>query len=301
MEQKRFIDIERIKSNYADGFCVGDHIIIQEKIDGANFSIRYDNENDSIAAFSRKKPLDEVNNLRGAYQWSLKQDKELIKKVLGDNLILFGEWLCPHTIVYPKERYHKPYFFDVYDVSSERYLVQEEVRRIIRELGLTYVPVFYDGNFVSWDSIYEFVGRTELGGETGEGIVIKNMTRLNDPNTRLPFYVKIVCEKFSETKGVKKPIDPDKLKRTEELQLLVDSIVTENRITKILHKMIDDNVIPEDWNEHSMQVIAKNIGKLIYEDCVKEEPETVEAVGYTFGKLAHRKAMNTVRTMLNNQ
>ena len=36
------------------------------------------------------------------------------------------------------------------------------------------------------------VGKTELGGEYGEDVVIKNMTRLNDPNERFPFYTKIV-------------------------------------------------------------------------------------------------------------
>ena len=46
MIHKKFMDIERIKENYADGFHKGDHIVIQEKIDGANCAIRYDSETD---------------------------------------------------------------------------------------------------------------------------------------------------------------------------------------------------------------------------------------------------------------
>lgn len=34
MKQKHYIDIETLKSNYADGFNVGYKIILQEKIDG---------------------------------------------------------------------------------------------------------------------------------------------------------------------------------------------------------------------------------------------------------------------------
>ena len=33
MTHKKFMDIERIKENYADGFHKGDNIVIQEKID----------------------------------------------------------------------------------------------------------------------------------------------------------------------------------------------------------------------------------------------------------------------------
>lgn len=49
------MDIQRIKPEYADGFSVGDYIVIQEKVDGANAAIRYDSETDTIVAQSRKK------------------------------------------------------------------------------------------------------------------------------------------------------------------------------------------------------------------------------------------------------
>ena len=45
MEQKKFMDISRIKEDTeltaanTGGFHVGDHIVIQEKVDGSNVSI----------------------------------------------------------------------------------------------------------------------------------------------------------------------------------------------------------------------------------------------------------------------
>lgn len=302
MEQKKFMDIERLKESFVDGFHKGDYIVVQEKIDGANFSIRYDAENDTIAAFSRKNPLDFSNNLRGAWQWAQKLDKELVKDVLKTNLVLFGEWLVSHTIVYPQDKYQNAYFYDVYDVDAKQYLQQDAVKDIVDRLGLTYVPVFYAGEFQSWEHIQQFVGRTDLGGELGEGVVVKNMSRINDPNTRLPFYTKIVGEKFSEKKSVKpKVIDPEKMAERERFQALVDSVVTEGRVTKLVHKMVDEGIIPEKWDEHDMGTIARNIGKAVYYDCVKEEPDVVEQVGEHFGKLANGTAMRIVRGMLLNQ
>ena len=161
---------------------------------------------------AEKKILDLGNNLRGAWEWSQKLDKKLVKEVLGTNLVLFGEWLVSHTIAYPDDRYQIAYFYDVWDTESERYLDQDKVEDIVKQLNLIYVPVFYKGTFESWDHLKQFVGRTDLGGENGEGIVVKNMTRLNDPNTRLPFYTKIVADKFAEKKSVKK-FDEGKLER----------------------------------------------------------------------------------------
>ncbi len=143
-----------------------------------------------------------------------------------------------------------------------------------------------------------FVGKTELGGEYGEGIVIKNQTRLNDPNSRLPFYVKIVGEKFTETKGHKvKTVDPDKLKTMEENKTLAETIVTEARVTKLLNKFVDENILPEDWGGKEMPIIAKNLTKAVYEDCVKEEPETVKQID-NFGKVANGIAMQIARNIM---
>lgn len=297
MEQKKYMDIERLKDKFADGFQKGDYIVVQEKIDGANFSIRYDEETDTIKSFSRKKILDFGNNLRGAWEWSQKLNKDLIKEVLGTNLILFGEWLVSHTIVYPDDKYQNAYFYDVYDTEIQKYLEQDKVENIVNRLGLVYVPVFYKGEFESWEHIKQFVGRTDLGGENGEGIVVKNMTRLNDPNTRLLFYTKIVADKFAEIKKVKK-FDESKLEKRAKLQAVVESVVTEGRVTKLVHKMVDEGIIPENWDEHDMGIIAKNIGREVYYDCVKEEPETVEMLGELFGKFANGTAMKIVRGML---
>lgn len=37
--------------------------------------------------------------------------------------------------------------------ETGKYLPQDQVKEMVTELGLTYVPVFYDGPFVSWKAI----------------------------------------------------------------------------------------------------------------------------------------------------
>lgn len=292
------MDIQRLKADYALCFNKGDIIQISEKIDGANSAIRYDSETDSIVAQSRNNILNTSNNLRGFYEWSQTLDKELVKSVLGNNLIAFSEWLVSHTINYPDDKYNHAYFYDVFDINTGKYLPQNEVKQIIDKLNLTYVPVFYEGEFISWEHCMSFVGQTQMGGDIGEGIVIKNQTRLNDPNGRLPFYIKIVGDKFQETKKIKKKKpNPQDLEMINQNLELAKTIITRARIEKMLHKFVDEGILPENWGAKEMSIIAKNITKAIYEDCIKEEPDTVAKIE-NFGKFANKICMQIAKEIM---
>lgn len=300
MEQKKYMYIKRLQTRIVGNFEPGDHIVVQEKIDGANFSIRYDEDRDEVISFSRNNILTFDNNLRGAWQWVQKLNKDKVREVLGTNLILFGEWLVPHKVPYLDDKYKNAYFYDVYNIELETYLDQNKVKEIVSRLDLIYVPVFYDGPFISWKHLNEFVGRTDLGGEYGEGVVVKNITKLGDSRNRVDFYTKIVGEKFLEKARISQA-DKSKMDERTRLQEIVKTVVTEARVSKLVYKMIDNGIIPENWDETNMSTIARNIGKDVYYDCVKEEPDVVEEVGELFGKLASGIAMSIVRIMLNNK
>lgn len=300
MEHKKYMDIERLKETFADGFEVGDEIIVQEKIDGANASWQYDEESNTLQSFSRRKVLDFKETLRGFYQFVQELHKEEYKT--SPDVRVFSEWLVLHTVPYPQDAYNKAYVYDLYDTKLEKYLPQDEVKEFCEQHNLIYSPVLYSGKFTSWDEILKLVGQTKLGGEYGEGIVVKNMTKLNNPNTRKPFYTKIVCEKFSETKGQSnKIVDPEKLKEREVAREETSRIVTEARVIKLLHKMVDDGIISEDWDEKSMSIIAKMLPREVYNDCVKEENDIVISVGSNFGKFASSITMGIVKEELNRR
>lgn len=300
MEQKKYLRISRLRDDELPDFHPGDHIVVQEKIDGANFSFRYDPETDKVHAFSRRVELHEENTLLGAWEWSQKLDKDKVAKVLGNNLIMFAEWLAPHTVKYPDERYFNVYCFDVMDAETEQFLPQEQVKKMVQDLGLIYVPVFYDGPFTSWEALEALVGRTELGGEYGEGIVIKNMTRLNDPDENAQFYVKIVGEAFKEKREIggwgMKLLDHKKEKTMK--QALTESIVTTARVRKMILKLVDEQELPMNWKELEQKTIMRKLSNAVYYDCVKEEPDTVEQVGKEFGKYAAITARSELNQLM---
>lgn len=300
---KKYVDIERVKTCYADKFITGEPIVIQEKIDGSNASFYYDIETNSLKACSRRLELSEENTLNGFYNWVQSLPVDKIKEVIGDRYIIFGEWMTKHSIKYPDDVMKNFYMFDVWDKKTEQYLPFEDTRSIfnrLSECGIErFVPIFYTGAFVSWEHILSFVGKTEMGAEPeGEGVVIKRQSKLDSKSSRDPFYVKIVSEKFSEVhKSKPKTIDPEKMAQLEAEKAEVATVVTKRRCIKMLQKFEEDNIISSDWGGESMKLISKNLPAAVFEDCRKEEPEVV-AANKKFGKICAQLCMQYAREIL---
>lgn len=306
---KKYLDIERCKQKYAETFNVGENIVIQEKIDGSNASIRYDEESGTLKAFSRRLELNSENTLNGFWDYVQSLNTIAFKEVLGSRYIVFGEWMgAKHAIKYPEDVYGKFWMFDVWDTQTEQYLPYEETRAFYGRLiacgnkgkKFNFVPVFYIGKFESWEKAMELVGKTEVGAEpSGEGIVIKRQDYLDSKSSRLPFYVKIVSEQFSEVHKSRKQkvIDPAAIAKKEANIALAATIVTQQRVQKMLYKFIEDGLLPQDWDEHNLKDISKILPNAIYRDCVKEENETVQQVE-DFGKVAAKLSMSIVRDLI---
>lgn len=307
MEQKKFMDIQRIRfgdeltEDNIGAFRDGDKIQISEKIDGSNASFRYDKETGTLIAFSRKQPLDADNTLNGFYDYVQSLDASEYSD--SPDWVIFGEWLTKHTIPYRKECYGKWYVYDIYDTLAEAYLPQQQVKEFCDKHTLIYIHILYEGEFLSWEHCKTFCGKSAYTetGENGEGIVVKNQTNMNTCHSSIPFVLKIINEKFAEIqkdKHIRKVEDPQKLQEKTHAQEIVDKIITKNRIVKELHKMIDEQILPQKLNPQDMSIIAKNLPRRIYEDCVKEEKEYVEEAGEFFGKLCGNQCIKFAKELV---
>ena len=301
---KKYMDIVRLQNKYAGGFVPGEHITITEKVDGSNASIRYNPETDKLDCFSRRLTLDATNTLNGFWNYVQTLDKNIIQCATVDGkYIIFGEWLIKNALTYPDDKYKNFYMFDMYDTEKEGYVKWDIVKKCAEFCGFTTVPLFYDGSFTSWDNVYSFLGRTDLGATpTGEGIVVKSQDRLDNNNSRTPQYVKIVTEQFSEVHKSKphKEIDPEKVAQAQIDLETVATVVTRRRVEKQLQRFIEDNIIPSDYDENNFGELAKILPKAILDDCMKEEPETVVKV-VKFGKYCAKLSMQYLREIVNER
>ena len=302
MKIKHFMDIASIRETATEftepntySFQKGDHIVIQVKFDGTNASIRYDTETKSLAAFSRKLPVSFDNTLNGFYSFVQTLNPEDF--AVYPNFTFFGEWAVKNKVIYKPEYRKKWFVYDIYDHTTEQYLPWNLVKSIVEKLGLTHIHVLYDGPFLSWEHCKSFMREQVYTENTEEGIVVKNITRLNNPIRHCPSVLKIVDSKFKERISVKE-IDPEKLAAKDKATQIAMQIVTKNRIEKELFKMRDENIIPAVVTPEMMGLIAKTLPKRIYADCVKEEPEMVVSAGEPFGKICGSRCMKIAREII---
>lgn len=303
MKQKHFMDIENLREEDTElrkgngyGFEVGDIIQITEKWDGSNSSIAYDTETDSLIAFSRKQELSFNNILNGFWNYAQSLNKDEYKDV--PNYRIFGEWGNRNKIIYNPEWYKKWYVYDIYDVEKECWMPQDVVKLFCKDHNLIYIHELYYGEFISWEHCRSFMNSPAYG-DRQEGVVVKNMTKLNNLNSRQPFYLKIVNHSFKETmKHHEKVIDPVVENAKKEAQNIVDSIVTRNRVEKELFKMRDEQIVPEKLTPNDMKLVARNLPKRIYDDCVKEENELVLQCGEYFSKACSATVMRLAKEII---
>lgn len=299
MEIKKYISIERLKDKYREVFVKGELITVTEKIDGANASVRYDGKTDSLIGFSRNRQVSVKEGLQGFFDFVQTRNKNEFKALLGTRYIIFGEWLVKHTVKYPTDAYRKFYVFDMWDTETECYCPHDMVVQTADALQLDHVPVFYVGAFEGWNMIEKYVGRTEMNAEPcGEGIVVKSQDRLDNKFSGTPAYVKIVSDDFTETKAHKtKKTDSERSDGYQADLQLAQTIVTKRRVEKLLQKFVESGKLPENYDEHHLKEISGLLPKACYEDCMKEEPETVVRIK-DFGKLCSKLCMQYARQII---
>lgn len=315
--QKKFVDIDYIREEdlvigkKEDGtdavrpkntgaFEPGDLISITTKIDGANASIAWDETTGKLEVFSRTNLLGKPGALRGFYDYVKTEIEPKLDMSKHPDIVVFGEWLVPHSVVYDKEAYGRWYVYDIWNKKLGGYMVQSVVQGFCREYGLEYVEELYYGPFISWDHCRSFLKKSTRYGSGQEGIVVKNQTKLYDEDRRSPAYIKIVNEEFKESQKVKakRELSPEELAAKERGTTLAASIVTEARVRKIILKLVDEGILPAELGPKDMGTVMKHLAKRVFDDVLKEERDIVSQIGDGAGKFIAAEAAKQARKIV---
>lgn len=301
---KHFRDIQVVQVTGIDAepndgaFYKGDRIQVTEKIDGANASVMWSLNENKLGVFSRKEELHSGNTLRGFYEYACGLNTEKLSSFA--NFVIFGEWLVPHAVGYDKSAYMKWYVYDIWDTMQQCWMPQDFVKLVCKICGLNYVHVIYEGPFISWDHIKELAkSPSAYGAACMEGVVVKNLSRLNDKMPRAPKYLKYINESFAENK--KHPfreVDPEKEAEKDAAREMMAMVCTVERVRKEIFKCIDEGLLTPPFGPESIPAIAKLVPKRIYQDLVKEENSTLQACGEYAGKLSGSMTMQHVKALL---
>ena len=130
--------------------------------------------------------------------------------------------------------------------------------------------------------------------------MVKNQDKLYDDTRTAPAYIKIVDEKFKESHKVKakRELSLEEAAAKERGTTLAASIVTEARVRKIILKLIDEGKLPSELGPKDMGAIMKQLPKLVFDDCLKEEREVVAQIGEGAGKFISIEAAKHARKII---
>ena len=137
----------------------GKHLVVEEKIDGANSAISFD-DNGQLLLQSRG------HYLTGGYrerhynlmkQWACAHGN-VLHSVLGERYIMYGEWMyAKHSIFYDL----LPHYFMEFDIFDRRegvFLDTSARREITANLPIKSVPVLKSGTFVDEEDLLALLG-----------------------------------------------------------------------------------------------------------------------------------------------
>lgn len=272
MQFKPYTHIEKYGETSVKNITIGDCYIFP-KIDGSNGCI-YMGDDGQIKAGGRKRELTLENDNKGFYAYVLKNEikytmcMEHLYNMFSTfanwepnvkNVILYGEWLVPHTIrSYDKEAFNCFYIFDVYLEYGNtcRYLSFEDYSPILKKYEIKYVPPITKlTNPRKQDFVDQLDKATFLNGDkAGEGIVIKNYDK--------QLFAKIVSSEFREqhekTFFLKKEQSNTPLE-----QMIAEYFTTTTLCEKEYAKIINET----QWNDK----LQLKLLHIIFYNLIKEE------------------------------
>ncbi len=140
---------------------LGRHLVIEEKIDGANTAISFD-EDGSLLLQSRGHYLS--GGGREIHydlfkQWAMVHSAAFYE-ALGKRYIMYGEWMYAKHSVYYDALPHYFMEFDIFDREREVYLDTPSRRELTKRMPVCSVPVLAEGEFRSTEAILKYLGRS---------------------------------------------------------------------------------------------------------------------------------------------
>lgn len=152
------------------------HLIIEEKIDGANLGFHIRGADNRIIAQNRSHYISSAYHPQFALldKWIAKHTEDLWEILEPDRHILYGEWMyATHSVYYDALPDHF-IAYDLYDTATKTFLPRHELTRRLSSTKIFQVPVIYEGIVESQDHLRSLVhGESQYGATRREGIVIR--------------------------------------------------------------------------------------------------------------------------------
>lgn len=256
-------------SAFTENALKGD-VIIQEKVDGSQFAFGIDDDGVLLCQSKGQNISLEVppKLFKGAVEHVIKLADSAIFQDVPNGSYFYGEVLQTpkhKCLVYSKVPTNHIVLFDA--VIGGTYLDYPSLVEVAKEFEIDVVPLLFEGEADLEKVTSLLTTQSYLGGETIEGVVIKNYKEFISLNGQTyPLFTKYVRDSFKE----RNKVNWDKMSPKSNVTSVINSYKTEARWLKAIQNFRDSD---------KLEQAPKDIGPLIkqiHNDILTEETENIK-------------------------
>lgn len=271
-------------------------VVIQSKIDGANFRARYIVDEERFIYGSRSNlllPDTNPNSWKAIqlYELSLKEYKDAIIP----DVMYCSESMQKHTICY--ENISPTIGYDIFDLKEMKFYPWKQAKKAFEDIGISFINIHYEkhGRDVTIEELNELIKKSPYRKEGDEGIVIKCYNRLN--KYERPLFAKIVTSEFKEQNKAVFGENGQSKKQPKDNEIkIADTYLTQSRFDKSIHHFIDEN---EKIGMELMPKLYRYVMKDILTEYIIDISEDYNSVDFTsMSKIIAARCANMLKSYL---
>src|ERR1041385_9195731 len=138
-------DDKHLGREASEAFIADPSLIVEEKLDGTNVGIHFTTSGRMVLQCRGHEITEGMHPQYDLFkQWTSVKHPAL-ETMLGNQFILYGEWLYAKHSVHYRKLPHYFFEFDIYDKVAERFLDLDTRLRMLPGTGLQTVPVLHRG------------------------------------------------------------------------------------------------------------------------------------------------------------
>ncbi len=157
-------DDRRLSQQGSARFLADESLIVEEKIDGTNVGIHFDDRGELILQCRGHLITEGMHPQYDLFKQWVAAKRYRLQETLGSQFIMFGEWVYAKHSVFYRQLPHFFFEFDVYDKFQELFIDLEERTALLQGTGILSVPIIHRGP-ISREELPTLVGMSAFDSQ----------------------------------------------------------------------------------------------------------------------------------------
>lgn len=155
-------DDKHLGRKASEAFIADTSLIVEEKVDGTNVGIHFTSRGRMVLQCRGHEITEGMHPQYDLFKQWTSVKRPVLEAMLGNQFILYGEWLYAKHSFHYRALPHYFFEFDIYDKDAAQFLDLATRLQMLEGTGLHTVPVIHRGR-VTADQLLDLIGPSAYG------------------------------------------------------------------------------------------------------------------------------------------